>query len=164
MLRVRSSELKELDECYTVSGRTAIGTEMDKLLVDLKRKMGAVLQGAQKYAIITDIWSKKGVTASFLGVSIHFFSRKNHCRYFLTLAVRRLPLPHTADKVEQMLCEVLKEWGISQQSVSAILTDNGSNMIAAFREWVDDTTLASGTETGDASADENDPYLKVCAV
>lgn len=66
----------------------------------------------------------------------------------MTLAVRRLPSPQTGDGIEQLVCEVLEEWSISPQRVSAILTDNGSNMVSAFREWVDESR-----ESQDASAD-----------
>ena len=126
--------IKELDERYSVPGRTAIASEMDKLFIDLKTNMRAVLSDARKVAITTDIWSKKGLTASYLGLTAHFFLKKDHHRHCLTLAVRRFPSPHTADKVEQMVCEILEEWGISHQQMSVILTDNGSNLVAAFQE------------------------------
>lgn len=76
--------LKELDERYPVPGRTAIEREMNKLLIDLKPKMEAVLQSAQKIAITTDVWSKKGLVSSFLGITAHFFSQKDHCRHCMT--------------------------------------------------------------------------------
>lgn len=36
--------VKELDERYPIPGRTAIGTQMDQVLVDLKAKMEVVLK------------------------------------------------------------------------------------------------------------------------
>ena len=71
--------LKELDERYPVPGRTATEREMNKLLIDLKSKMEAVLQSARKIAITTDVWSKKGLVSSFLSITAHFFSQKD-CR------------------------------------------------------------------------------------
>ena len=100
----------------------------------LKTNMRAVLSDARGVTITMDIWSKKGLAASYLGLTAHFFLKKDHCRHRLTLAVRRFPSPHTADKVEQMVCEILEEWGISHQQMSVILTDNGSNLVAAFQE------------------------------
>ena len=32
--------------------------------------------------------------------------------------------------------EVMSEWELSREKIRGILTDNGSNMIAAFRDWV----------------------------
>ncbi len=54
------------------------------------------------------------------------------------------------------MCEILEEWGISTQKVNAILTDNGSNMVAAFKEWVDELQDAStnGTEDQAESSEE----------
>ena len=40
--------------------------------------------------------------------------------------------PHTAERVFEVI-EVLAEWEISYSKVPTILTDNGSNMVAAFR-------------------------------
>ena len=59
--------------------RTAIERQMNKLLIDLNSKMEAVLQSARKIAITTDVWSKKGLVSSFLGITTHFFSQKDHC-------------------------------------------------------------------------------------
>ena len=51
----------------------------------------------------------------------------------MTLAVKKMPSPHTAD-VLQVVQEVLSEWDILPWRVQAILTDNTSNMVAAFKE------------------------------
>ena len=48
------------------------------------------------------------------------------------LAVRRMASPHSAERVLEAIEEVLTEWEIPHSKVSAILTDNGSNMVAAF--------------------------------
>ena len=60
----------------------------------------------------------------------------DHRRQVATLAVRVLPSPHTADCNEELVREVLQNWDIPLQKISAVLTDNGSNMVAAFKEWV----------------------------
>ena len=68
--------------------------------MDLKAKVLARMNQARKVAICVDIWSKKGLTASFLGVTVHFFTPQDHKWHRVTLAVRRLASPHTADHVE----------------------------------------------------------------
>ena len=73
--------LAELDDRYVVPGRTLISTEMDRLLMDLKAKVLARMNQARKVAICVDIWSKKGLTASFLGVTAHFFTPQDHKRH-----------------------------------------------------------------------------------
>ena len=109
-----------------------IATEMDKLLVDLKAKLLTQMKQAREVAICVDIWSKKGLTASFLGVTAHFFTPNDH-----KWNQARLVSPHTAEYVEAAVVEVLREWEIPKEKISAILTDNGRNMIKAFREWLD---------------------------
>ena len=95
------------------------------------------LNDSRKVALCVDIWSRKGLTASYLGITAHFFTRSDHKRHTATIAVRRLPSPHTAERVEEIVDSVLTEWQIPRTKISAMLTDNGSNMIAAFRDWLD---------------------------
>ena len=129
--------IAELDDRYTVPNRAAISKEMDRVFVDLKASLLSVLRDSRRVSLTVDIWSRKSMTASYLGVTAHFFTRSDHKRRNATIAVRRLPSPHTAERVEEIVEEVMGEWELSRDKVSAILTDNGSNMVAAFREWVD---------------------------
>ena len=48
--------------------------------------------------------------------------------------MKRFPHPHTAERVLQLTRDVLRDWKIDVTRNSRILTDNGSNMVAAFRE------------------------------
>ena len=96
-----------------------------------------------------DIWSKKGLTSSYLGVTAHFYSKKDHKRHAVTLCVKRMPSPHTAEHVRQLVEEVLDEWKLPHDKISVILTDSGSNMVAAFRRRVD-------VGEGESSADDHE--------
>jgi len=62
-----------------------------------------------------------------------FFSRCDRHRHIVTLAVRRLTSSHTAATIRLTVEEILAEWDINPSILSAILTDNGSNMVAAFK-------------------------------
>ena len=53
-----------------------------------------------------------------------------------TLAVRRMPSPHTANCVRELVDAMLEEWGISFSKVKEVVTDNGSDMVAAFYNCV----------------------------
>ena len=63
-----------------------------------------------------------------------------------------MPSPHTAERVESIVEEVMGEWELSREKVHAILTDNGSNMVAAFREWVDKEFDSEVVENVEATA------------
>ena len=124
--------LTTADPRYIVPGRMALSCEINKVLVDLKANIGLYLHDACKVSITANIWSKKGLMSSYMGITAHFFSPKDHYRHQVMLAVRRMASSHTAERVLEVIEEVLAEWEIPYSKVSAILTDNGSNMVAAF--------------------------------
>ena len=61
-----------------------------------------------------------------------------------------MPSPHTADNVLQVVQEVLSEWDILPWKVQAILTDSGSNMVAAFKQ-----VCSEGDEDEDVDRNES---------
>ncbi len=99
----------------------------------MKAKISAYIQECRKISVCADIWTKKGMSSSYLDVTGHFFSQKDQRKHCVTLAVRRMPISHTAYNIRQIIDQVLMEWDISGSKISAVLTDNGSNMIAAFK-------------------------------
>ena len=48
------------------------------------------------------------MTSSYLGVTAHFFTRWDHRRHQITLAVRRMPHPHNAVSICVIIEKVLK--------------------------------------------------------
>ena len=86
---------------------------------------------ARKIHFCTDIWSKKGLTASFIGITAHFFSE--HKRHNVTLAVKRMPSPHSAEEVLKIVLQTFEDWNIPNYKIGSIITDNGSNMVKAFK-------------------------------
>ena len=89
------SLLAGVDERYPVPEHVTIMREMDKLLIDLKGHLMSCLNDTKKVALCVNIWSRKGLTASYLGITAHFYTRSDHKRLTATIAVRRLP--HTAE-------------------------------------------------------------------
>ena len=74
------SLLEALDPRYPIPGRTLLGREIEKVLFDMKANIRRVLSAAQKVSLCADIWTKKGMTSSYLGVTAHFFGRQDHRR------------------------------------------------------------------------------------
>ena len=62
---------------------------------------------------------------------------------------RRITGSHTAVNIRTLLDEVLSEWGIYDSKLFATLTDNGSNMVAAFKAHLQDVT-------GDSDDDDDE--------
>ena len=102
--------LHEMDPRYVVPGRTAIRTELSKAVLKLKHNISKELKSAREINLCCDIWSKKGMTESYLGVTAHFFA--NHKRYKATLAVRHFESPHTGDRILNIVKVVLNDWDI----------------------------------------------------
>lgn len=156
--------LKTMDPRYLVPKRTALNRELNCVLIELKAKIMAFLEGANKISICCDVWTKKGLTSSYLGVTGHFFSRKDRNRHTVTLAVRRIIGSHTAANIRVLLDEVLCEWGFDYNKISATITDNCSNMVAAFKEHLVeecDDVYAEDDE-GDIDVDDgNDDEIDV---
>ena len=143
-----------LDGRYTMPGRAAMMKEIDKVVIELKAKISSYLQEASKVSICADIWSKKGMTSSYLGITGHFYSKKDCRRHSVTLAVRRMPSPHTGENIRDLVDKVLDEWEIPQSKVSATLTDNGSNMLAAFRPC--ESECDDGEDVDNSNGDDED--------
>lgn len=125
--------LHTADARYNVPSRTVIAKELEGICIEMKAKISCYIQQANKICLCTDIWSKKGLASSYLGITGHFFSPKDNRRHCVTLAVRRMPASHTAINIRHIFEDVLSEWEIPNNKISAILTDNGSNIVAAFK-------------------------------
>ena len=125
-----------LDSRYEIPDHTEIEKEITVAITKLKEVMASYLQGAKFLNICADIWTKRGMIGSFLGITAQFYSCIDSKRHNFTLAVRRLPSPYSAANVAGLVQNILTEWQISESKVHRILSDNGSGMIAAFKEQV----------------------------
>ena len=65
--------LHEMDRQYKIPLRHQLGKDIEKLYSDLKVKLSDVIKNARKISLCCDVWSKQGMTASFLGVTVHCF-------------------------------------------------------------------------------------------
>ena len=143
-----------LDPRYQVPSRSLISVEIDRVLLDLKEKIQSYLMDAQKVSICADVWTKKGMTTSYLGLTAHFFCRRDLKRHVATIAVRRLPHPHTADNIKTLMDTVLLEWEIPLNKVEVVITDNASNMVKAFK-----LALESSCEDGEVEEEEEEDEI-----
>lgn len=155
--------LSEMDKRYRAPHRKKLGQEIDKVYSKLKANISLVLENAQKVTICADIWSKSGLTASFLGITAHCFTHHDQKRHNITLALRRFPSPHTGDRVAELFHRIIEQWKIPGGKVFRVLTDNGSNMVAAFKIRLTESLELSLQQEilGDLGDDEDDLVLVV---
>ena len=150
--------LTEFDPRYQIPHRQKLSKEIENLFHKLRNKLSISMQAARKLSLCADIWSKQGMTASFLGITCHYFNHSDMKRHSITLAVKRFPSPHTAARVLEVFESVIEDWKLPVLKIFRVLTDNGSNMLAAFtgdNEREDDTMNISDIEEDNISDDDD---------
>jgi hypothetical protein len=80
---------------FIIPGRGRLEQEYSRVHTDLQDEMVRLLKNARNIQIIVDVWSKRGLSESFLGVRARFYCDLDDTIRTLTLAVRKFPSPHT---------------------------------------------------------------------
>ncbi|XP_049322708.1 uncharacterized protein LOC125782495 [Astyanax mexicanus] len=106
-----------------------IGAKMEKA----KHKLKEIIKDARKLTLCVDGWSKRGLTASFMGVSACFYHPPRGQVHHALLNLHRIEHPHTGECIARCIGETLEAWGIGDDKVLLIVTDNGSNIVKAVR-------------------------------
>ena len=96
----------------------------------MKEEIKQLLKLAQQVHITCDIWSKKGMSESFLGIVVHFFAKQQ--RQHATLAVRSIYGSHTALNILSVLKEVMMEWSIPKEAIGKVITDATCSKLFGF--------------------------------
>jgi hypothetical protein len=95
-----------------------------------------MLISSGKVTICCDIWTQKNMVAAYLALTAHFFCYKTDQLENVCLAVRLLTSSHTAKTIKEISDEILAEFGLNDETIFRYRADNGSNIVAAFRESV----------------------------
>ena len=75
----------------------------------LREIIQSLLSKAVIISICADIWSKPGMTASFLGVTAHFFTPDSNKRHY---HCTKISIPHTDVRIVEFLQRIVAEWEI----------------------------------------------------
>ena len=125
---------------HVVPKKTAVVSDIVALADEGKTILKKVMMtSSSRIHLTVDIWSKKGLTSSYIGVTGHFLimvvngPEKRAQMQACVLELIEFENPHTGYRIAVELLRVLKEWGIMER-VGFILTDNGSNMIRLFKD------------------------------
>ena len=133
------SFLKAMNPAYPVPSRNYLSNEISQLFLEMKAKVQSYMEEARKINFTIDLWTKKGLTSSYIGVSSHFFSCKDNTSHYPMIAVRQIHHPTTGENIRALFEEIIAKWGMPGDKVMAVVTDNGSNVIKAFKELVMET-------------------------
>ncbi len=80
---------------------------------------------AKRIYISLDIWTKQGLSESYMGVTATFFSQKSHQRRTVVLAVREFPHPHRNEDIFEAFNKIREEYEIPPEKVLRVYSDNG---------------------------------------
>lgn len=102
----------------------------DKLIEKIKHQ----LQKLSFLSITIDIWSRQSYSSSFLGVTAHFVSYDGCPKLkHILLGCRQIPQPHTSEVINDIYQQIMQSWEIFEDKIFRIVTDNGANIVKAFR-------------------------------
>lgn len=87
------------------------------------------LNKATHICLSTDVWTETMAEKSYLGVTAHFLDGISIIS--IDLACKQLDSNHTAEYLGENLTKILADWEIEKEKVISIVTDNGSNIVAA---------------------------------
>lgn len=129
--------MHEAEPLYEVPGRTYISNRLQSQYSSAKEKLSQRLHESGDLAITTDIWSSRHQD-SYLGVTAHFFDSSWQFQSRI-LDTKPFPENHTAENISKKVDNCLSEWGLVTEKdkwrrVTAIVSDNASNMINAVRD------------------------------
>ena len=68
-------------------------------------------------SLVMDIWSKRGLGQSLLGVKVAFFDLEAKERRILTVAVQPMHQPHTAENILAATQTVLDRFNVPMEKV-----------------------------------------------
>ena len=128
---------RTLDPRYTTPSRRKFGKLFEARYRSLKADVRQSLAAATSVSLAMDIWTKKGYTSSYLGVTACFFDKAMCAPRHVMLNLFTIAHPHTGDMISIKVDACLKEWKIHRNKVLVIITDNGSNMCKAVNELED---------------------------
>lgn len=108
-----------------------LNKEIDAILGNFLKTEMSNLKG-RSFAICADISTTKSMVSSYLGFTVHCFDKYFHNQCF-ALAIEELNGVHDNKLIRKVAENVLEKYGFGFDNVSAFVTDNGGNMVKAFK-------------------------------
>lgn len=116
---------------YTLPSYETVRYNMlPKKVMEIENCVHKLLSSCRHVALTVDIWSSRAMM-SFIGVTVHFVTPQLEPG-MAVLACRYFPGVHTAEAVQTAVSDIVIHWKIASK-VIRVLTDNGRNIIKAFR-------------------------------
>lgn len=114
---------------YKIPHRSTITRLLDSKFQALSSVFKQKLSKLNYLTVTTDIWTDTMQARSFMGITVHY-SESAHMKT-ATLGVQQLEERHTGSYLANILTNTLLSWGIDIDQITAVVTDNGANMVSA---------------------------------
>ena len=128
--------MQYLEPGYVLPGRTFFTSYLEKRHDDLMSKLGDQLSNIEHASLTTDIWTSIRMEA-YMSVTIHFVTDDWKLERYV-LATLPLEERHTGENIAKWILRVLEKFSIDPSKIRALVTDNGSNMLAAAKKLYDE--------------------------
>lgn len=112
--------------------RTSFASYLDREYSTMEENLRTALRDVDFVSTTADIWTANN--KSYMGVTLHWFSRHTLERKKAALACKRVRGRHTYDVIGQEIEDIHSSYGIVNKVVATV-TDNGSNFVKAFRVY-----------------------------
>ena len=126
--------MKHVAPSYKIPCRKTFGSRLDNKYEELSKDYKRFLKTVKDITLTTDLWSDTLNTRSFLGITAHFLQGSEIVSG--VIGVYDFPTTHTSAHLEEKLRDVCNEWEINLDQISAIVTDNASNIVKAMEDFV----------------------------
>lgn len=124
--------LKLFNPGYTIPSRTHFSKLLEKKYEDTVNQVKSTISAiTSKVALTADIWTSVA-TEAYLGITCHYIGSDWQMES-ICLATMPLEERHTAHNIAGWLEEILEKFLIAPNKISAIVHDNGANIVAAAR-------------------------------
>lgn len=125
------SMIHSLDARYDLPKRKYFSKKaIPRLFTNSQEEVRSELDKARIFSITADGWTSSVNLNPYISLTIHFIDEDWVLRT-RALETYYMPADHTGKNIAETLVEMLESWNINMKQISALTTDNGSNMVAA---------------------------------
>ncbi|XP_061573408.1 uncharacterized protein LOC133438847 isoform X1 [Cololabis saira] len=122
-----------VDGRLTVPEKTKMSILIEAQYELEREKFKERLAAARRVSIGLDLWTKRGLPSSFLAISASYFCVEQSKPEHILLALEQVAHPHTALSIKACVDQCTQEWAVPKEKILTVITDSGSNMVAAFK-------------------------------
>ncbi|XP_077392118.1 zinc finger BED domain-containing protein 4-like isoform X2 [Festucalex cinctus] len=146
--------MAKMDKTFKVPRRRNILNLIENMYKEEKEKVKQNLATAHRITSGYSIWTKKGLTTSFLGVSACYFNPEDNRAEHKLLNLKEMAHPYSAGLISKLVEESMEEWGIPREKVLTTI-NNGCNRVALFQSHTHEEVVSTSEEDSEEEHDDN---------